>query len=172
MSQRMGEMLFRHTLRGVLFYFMGVIMYKKQYATIIAACLLTICICVIIILNVFNGSDGNYSTYQIDIEANCIYNDSVGNEWTKIFIMDGKEISNGHRITIQNNKESTKTINVIITEYDKHADVGMDEIIIPIRDAATSKKTIYVCEKEGMQNGKIAEWEIIVHIKLVQKMTV
>lgn len=106
-----------------------------------------------------------YDTYQINIETVCIENNNVGSEWSKVFMMDGQEISNKHKIKVPKGETMEKTIKVKITEYDKYSESACADISFLLRDKEKAVKTLTVREDNGRYKGNTAKWKIKISVK-------
>ncbi len=127
---------------------------------------------VIVLVSIWLIYDANctHGVYRIDIEAECISNNSVGNEWEKLYTMDGKEIRSGEKLTLPLNETISKTIEATITEIDKISDVGSKNITLDIINGNKTSVDITVYENGGRYIGNTAEWRVTVSVKLIKKV--
>ncbi len=107
--------------------------------------------------------------YRIEINGRCISNDSVGNDWSKIYTMDGATIDNSVQVIAPIDTKTRKTVKVKITERDSIPDIASDEITFYLKDSEVKKTTITVTEKNGRYRGNTAVWEIEVSVKFIKK---
>ncbi|MBE6805308.1 MAG: hypothetical protein E7526_02120 [Ruminococcaceae bacterium] len=142
-------------------------MKRKWYALLALSCLAAIiCFAFLVAAIALTVIDvTKYDTYQIKIETICIENNNVGSEWSKIFIMDGQEISNKHRIKVPKGEIVEKTMNVKITEHDKYSDSACVDMNFLLRKNERVVKTVKVIEDNGRYKGNTASWKIKISVK-------
>ena len=78
------------------------------------------------------GYDYTYGTYEINITAFCVSNDSVGEEWVKTYTMNGNHISSVTRVTAPLDKPTEKIITATLTEIDKNSESATKNIAITL----------------------------------------
>ena len=83
-----------------------------------------------------------YGVYEIEIDSECIRNDSVGNEWYFDYTLEGEPITYGYRIILPLDKITVKTFKATITESDKYPDVSSGSIELLIEDKVTKTMEI------------------------------
>ncbi len=107
-----------------------------------------------------------YEVFKINIYAECVSNDSVGNEWVQEYFMDGQRIYSGHQITLPLNEPPVfKTITATIEEVDKYPDISSKDISFEIKDGKESHKTVVVTEGDGCHKGREAVWNVKVSVE-------
>ncbi len=112
------------------------------------------------------STECEYGTFQINIFAECVSNDSVGNEWVQEYFIDGQKIESGYQITIPLNEAPVfKTITATIKEVDKYPDISSLDIPIEIKSGKKAQKTITVTEDGGCRKGACAVWVVTVFIQ-------
>ena len=122
------------------------------------------CVCVIVYeLGCTNG------VYRMEINSRCISNDSVGNDWSKIYTMDGATIDSSIQVISPIDTKMRKTVKVKIIERDSIPDIASDEITFYLKDGEVKKTAVTVTEKNGRYRGNTAVWEIEVSVKLIKK---
>ena len=114
--------------------------------------------------------DYTHAIYNINIFTECIYNQSVGNEWEETFKMDDKSISNNEQIILPLDVTTTKTIVITIREKDKYSDVSSKEITIDLKNAETKTTFLIIRENNGRYKGNEAKWKITISVELIKKI--
>ena len=129
-------------------------------------------LCVLAMLLSFSGCQKNYThaVYEVTITASEIYNNSVGNDWQKVYTCDGRTIASGEQYTVPLGTTKTVTINATITESDKWPDKGYGSLSVVLRDGFETSTTITVTESKGRYKGNKAQWEITCRVELVKKI--
>lgn len=127
---------------------------------------------IIILLFSFTGCEKNYThaVYEVIIIADNIYNDSVGNDWTKSYTYDNKSIYSGEQFTIPIGTEKTISIKATITENDTWPDSNTQTVEIILKDGFEKTSKINVIENKGRYSGNSALWEITYKVNLVEKI--
>lgn len=105
--------------------------------------------------------------YEISISASLQYNNSVGNDWRKVYTCDGSPFSSGKRLEVPLGAVKTVVINATITEADKWSDVGFGSLSVDLVDGFTTSTTITITENKGRYRGNTAKWEITCKVALV-----
>ena len=110
------------------------------------------------ITNAING------TLKITGKAKCIAKNSVGNDWTKTFYINGEEFNGTKKLAV--NVGDTISLGCKIVEHDKYPDVGQFTESIQITSDMISKgftltKTVYVKEGHGRYAGNRAEYFLL-----------
>ena len=128
-----------------------------------------LCLCATLIS--FGGCKKNYThgVYEVTIQANEIFNDSVGKDWQKSYWCDGESIYSGQRWTVPLDDEKTINIAVRLTENDNRPDYGQGKMSVVLRDGFSTSTKITVIENRGRYSGNAAQWEIICKVKLIKK---
>ncbi len=142
-------------------------MKRKWYVLSALSCLAAlICFAVLVMVITLTIMDvTKYDTYQINIETVCIENNNIGSEWSKVFIIDGQEISDKYRIKVQKGEIVEKTMNVKITEHDKYSDSACVDMNFLLRKNERVVETVKVIEGNGRYKGNTARWKIKVSVK-------
>ncbi len=139
---------------------------KKSVICLIISFIILIC-CVQSIIYIMFYTHG---LYEINISAECITNNSVGRDWRKTYVMDGKYISSGELVTAPLDTTTTKTITTFLTEIDEYCDFAEDNISITLKDDAKAKRLITVYEDNGRFKGNRAEWLVTVSVKFIKRI--
>ncbi len=91
-----------------------------------------------------------HAVYKIIIDAECIWNNSVGNDWEHIYLMYGQKITSGYQITVPIGETvETKKITVTIKERDKIPDEVVQDINVEIREGEEQRRELVVTENAG-----------------------
>lgn len=108
-----------------------------------------------------------HGEYKITIEASCVKNNKVGNEWSEYFYCDGKRISSGD--TIIESLGSQVIIRAEFTERDKYSDKGSSTVTILLEDGTSETFDVRVVEDNGSYDGNVAIWRVKVKVDLIRK---
>ncbi len=108
--------------------------------------------------------------YEVSISASLRHNNSVGNDWRKVYTCEGSTISSGKRWTVPLDTVKTVVIDATITEGDKWPDVGSGSLSVDLVDGFESSTSITITENKGRYKGNTAEWEITCSVALVDKV--
>ncbi len=140
---------------------MGYFMRKIICTVLAIVIMISLCAC-----------EENYThgEYEITIDSICDENNKVGNEWSKYYSCNGRNIKSGDIITAPLGAEAT--IYVRFTENDKYSDTGYGWIDISLIDGASTSFIVKVVEDNGSYDGNIAIWKVTVKVKLVRKKQV
>ncbi len=111
-----------------------------------------------------------HAVYELSIIETLINNDSVGQEWFNVYIINDEYISSGKLWTVPLDKTETVTIDVLITEDDNHPDTALDSSSVVLRDGFETSKIISVTENYGRHKGKSAQWKVTYKIKLIDRL--
>jgi len=142
-----------------------------SYILCISALVMVIIGCLYAAWYILYGYDYTYGTYEINITAFCVSNDSVGEEWVKKYIMDGNHISSVTRVTAPLNKPTVKIITATLTEIDKNSESATKNIAITLDNEykTTNSAKLTIIENSGRYKGNSATWQIIVSARLVER---
>ena len=116
-------------------------------------------------LNTNNKVTHKYDIYEINISSRCIVNNSVGNDWSVEYYLNGERIGTHKEITIPIHTKPIMQLQAVFTEDDKYSDISASDTQIILFGDSSHKFYISVAENNGHFKGNIAEFEIIVHIK-------
>ncbi len=110
-----------------------------------------------------------HAVYKTNITAECISNDSVGDDWGFAYIMDGQEIKSGHQVIIPMIGEAqTKMITATVKERDKMPDVATEEVTFEIRGGEEKRRRLTVTENNGRAKDRCAVWDITVSVEFIE----
>ena len=102
-------------------------------------------------------------TMEVDATATCSDYNSVGNNWTYVFYVNGKKIGANSKVELTAGDEIT--VKAIVTENDKSPDVGTNNskhtvTEKEIKDGFTINFNVKVRENKGRYTGNTATWKI------------
>lgn len=159
--------LFRHTLRGVLFYW-GMIMKRLICIVCLLALLLSACSAVEAEPTI---PEDNYThgIYKLTFHTMLVSNDHVGSDWSFTYTHNGKAIKSGYTIIQSLEIFTFRSIDVEVREHDKIDDVGTGTLAVAICEVGSGKTTVTVTETDGRYKGNTAVWEITCEVELVGK---
>lgn len=100
----------------------------------------------------------------VSISATCSDYNSVGNEWTKSFSINGERASSGSTVSVT--MDSYVSISTTITEEDNIPDVGSDSYSCMVQQnyfegGFNITQTINVRENRGRYSGNVATWTVV-----------
>ena len=161
--------LFRHTLRGVLFYW-GRIM--KRIICVVCLLVLLLASCSTEPAQIeptIPADDYTYGIYKLTFKTKLISNNSVGNDWSFTYTHNGETIESGYTITQSLEIFTFQSIGIEVRENDKFDDVGTGTMAVAICEVGSGKTEITVTETNGCYKGNTAVWEILCEVELVGK---
>ena len=102
-------------------------------------------------------------TMEVDATATCSDYNSVGNNWTYVFYVNGKKIGANSKVELTAGDEIT--VKAIVTDNDKSPDVGTNNskhtvTEKEIKDGFTINFNVKVRENKGRYTGNTATWKI------------
>ena len=156
--------LFRHTLRGVLFYWGW-----NMKRIICALCLLILLLFVCFATDLISWRDYSHGIYQLTFKTRQISNDHIGNDWSFTYTYNSQIIQSGYTITQSLEIFTFRSISVEVRENDKIDDVGTGLLSVAICDDSSAKTKVTVTETNGRYTGNHAVWEITCEVKLIDK---
>lgn len=105
--------------------------------------------------------------YQFSVSFTELSNNSVGKEWSKALYYNGMNIQTGSTLTKNLNEKIS--LNAIIKENDRLADIGTGRIELTLVDGATASSIITVIENAGRYKGNTAQWRVDVSVSLIER---
>ncbi len=109
-----------------------------------------------------------HNIYRININSECVYNNSVGNEWHQYYSIDGEEIFDGDKISVPIDL-NTVTIYIQVTEMDKSPDTASKNITLDLSNTSPTKVEMIITEDGPKYNGNTAKWGITVSAELIDR---
>ena len=103
--------------------------------------------------------------YRINMYADLIEYNSIGDDFTYERYFNGRYISNGEEVTAS--LDSSATVSMKITEEDSVPDVGKGSASIKLVDGYTTSFYVTVRENRGKYAGNTAKFEVKVTITLL-----
>lgn len=105
--------------------------------------------------------------YELYIVESLLHNDSVGNDWQRIYTCNGEPIEHGKRWTIPLDTTETFIIEITITKNDKWPDTGSGTLSLSLVDSFEASVIINISENKGRYKGNTAQWQITCGVKLM-----
>lgn len=132
---------------------------KKIIISLIFVILLLFCSC----------ESKTHGVYKVNITAELLINNSVGNEWEHNYTYNGQKIHNGFETTKRLEDNDCITILITVIENDRYPDISQDYITVNIQSGETTTKCITVYENKGAFKGNYAIWKYTVSCECVRK---
>lgn len=131
-------------------------------------------LCVVATLFSLCGCEKNYThgVYEVTITATEIYNDSVGDDWQKVYGCDGRIITSGESWTVPLDTTKTVKIDATITERESCPDAAFGTLSVVLKDGYETSTTITVTEDRGRYAGNTAQWKVFCKVKLIKKVEI
>lgn len=102
------------------------------------------------------------NVYRVNIQANMVSNNSVGNDWSYERYYNNESVHNGFEVTGE--AGSSVTVGMEITERDKSPDSGYGTAEITLEDGYSTSFDIMVREDKGRYAGNTAEFAVTVNV--------
>jgi hypothetical protein len=109
------------------------------------------------------------TTYRVTVKyqaVSLVYNNHVGNEWSKIVKYNGKNVSLGSSLAKQLKNTDKMVITCTATEKDKYPDIGSVTISLNVanlkKGTTTFVKNVIVTENRGRYSGNKACWKFTI----------
>lgn len=115
--------------------------------------------------------DGGYLALVIELDrASLVYNDSVGNEWKTLAVVNGNELKRGKPLNVRVSLGDTLHFAAAAEEIDTVPDVGMNKMDVYVRSAdlrtgLTVPIDVVVRENRGRYAGHTALWHFSFSIR-------
>ena len=127
----------------------------------------------IILLCVINPLSAQEVSLKITLVNSSIsYNNLVGNEWSTISSVNGKNLFEGNSVEITIEKDEKITLNASATERDKYSDRGTNSKSISVSELNSDEPnyidfSVTVREDRGRYAGNTAGWKFRFKIELL-----
>ena len=112
---------------------------------------------------VIPATAGKSKTMNVSVTASCSNYNSVGNEWSKEFYVNGSLVKSGSQVSLIVGDKVT--VKAVITEEDKSPDIGTNSETHTVTQADLDKGfslsfSVDVQENKGRYSGRIATWSV------------
>ena len=94
------------------------------------------CICIYLLWHILYGSVLKYThdIYEINVFSHCLTNNSVGNDWSVTYRLNGEVFSEYKKLTVPLNTTPKLNFNVTIREDDAYPDIAAKSIQFKLKN--------------------------------------